>query len=218
MDEQLQPHASPCSSDSPSSPLPRVSGSEMAQASNEPALLTQIALADQSALSALYDRYHRLLYALAFKILRSPTEAEEVVLDVFCQVWRTAASYNAARGRVDAWLFTLTRSRSLDRLRVLARIKRTATAVEDAATVEPPAQIAGPEEDAILSERRAGVLAALDHLPKEQREVLELAYYQGLTHVEIAAQTGQALGTVKTRIRLGLSKLRESLRPIWANG
>lgn len=177
---------------------------------DEISLLERIAQQDQTALSELYDRYARVLYALAFKILESVEEAEEVVLDVFSQVWRTAGRYDAKRGRADAWLFMLTRSRSLDRLRALQRLTRAATASVDAAIVES-SSLCSPEEDLLISERRTYVVAALSKLPPEQRQVLELAYYKGLTHVEIAAQTGKSLGTIKTRIRLGLSKLREAL-------
>jgi RNA polymerase sigma-70 factor (ECF subfamily) len=173
-------------------------------------LLERIAKLDQAALSELYDRYARVLYALSFKILGSAEEAEEVVLDVFSQVWRTAGRYNAHRGRVDTWLFMLARSRALDKLRALQRLTKAATASMDAAKVES-CSLANPEEILLISERRTQVLAALSQLPQEQRQVLELAYYKGLTHVEIAAQTGKSLGTVKTRIRLGLGKLREAL-------
>lgn len=173
-------------------------------------LLERIAQQDQTALSELYDRYARVLYALAFKILESVEEAEEVVLDVFSQVWRTAKRYDAKRGRADAWLFMLTRSRSLDRLRALQRLTRAVTVSVDAVVVQSPS-CSNPEEDLLISERRTYVLAALTKLPPEQRQVLELAYYKGLTHVEIANQTGKSLGTIKTRIRLGLSKLRKAL-------
>lgn len=173
-------------------------------------LLERIAKLDQAALSELYDRYARILYALSFKILGSVEEAEEVVLDVFSQVWRTAGHYNAKRGRVDTWLFMLARSRALDKLRALQRLTKAATASMDAAKVEF-GSLANPEEILLISERRTQVLAALSKLPPEQRQVLELAYYKGLTQAEIAAQTGKSLGTVKTRIRLGLGKLREAL-------
>jgi RNA polymerase sigma factor (sigma-70 family) len=177
---------------------------------NDSLLLERIAKLDQCALSELYDRYARILYSLAFKILESVEEAEEVVLDVFSQVWRTAGRYDAKRGRVDAWLFMLTRSRSLDRLRALQRLAKAATASVDAAKVQSPT-LSHPEQDLLIAERRAIVLVALGQLPQEQRQVLELAYYKGLTHVEIAAYTGKSLGTIKTRIRLGLGKLREAL-------
>lgn len=180
------------------------------QTIDESPLLERIAQLDQTALSQLYDRYARVLYAVAFKILGSVEEAEEVVLDVFSQVWRTAARYNSTRGRVDTWLFMLTRSRALDRLRALQRLTRAVTVSVDNAMMES-LSLCNPEEDLLISERRAQVLAALAQLPQEQKQVLELAYYKGMTHVEIAAHTGKSLGTVKTRIRLGLSKLRDAL-------
>ncbi|HBE16648.1 MAG TPA: RNA polymerase [Cyanobacteria bacterium UBA11149] len=180
------------------------------QFTNETSLLERIARADKNALSQLYDRYGRILYALSFKILGSQEEAEEVVLDVFSQVWRIAQRYDPKKGKVDAWLFTLTRSRALDRLRILQRHEKTATASMEAA-LTPSQSTANPEEDLLIAERRDRILAAMAQLPIEQREVLELAYYQGLTHTEIATQTGKSLGTVKTRIRLGLEKLRLAL-------
>lgn len=180
------------------------------QTIDESPLLERIAQLDQTALSELYDRYARVLYAVAFKILGSAEEAEEVVLDVFSQVWRTAARYNSTRGRVDTWLFMLTRSRALDRLRALQRLTRAVTVSVDNAMMES-LSLCNPEEDLLISERRVQVLAALAQLPQEQKQVLELAYYKGMTHVEIAAHTGKSLGTVKTRIRLGLSKLRDAL-------
>lgn len=180
------------------------------QTIDESPLLERIAQLDQTALSQLYDRYARVLYAVAFKILGSVEEAEEVVLDVFSQVWRTAARYNSTRGRVDTWLFMLTRSRALDRLRALQRLTKAVTVSVDNAMMESPS-MCNPEEDLLIAERRAQVLAALAQLPQEQKQVLELAYYKGMTHVEIAAHTGKSLGTIKTRIRLGLSKLRDAL-------
>jgi RNA polymerase sigma-70 factor, ECF subfamily len=174
-------------------------------------LLAKIARQEQTALAQLYDRYARVLYAFAYKILESVEEAEEVVLDVFCQVWRTAESYNASRGRVDSWLFMLTRSRALDKLRVLTRIKSNQTISIDAIPIQPKAIAIEPHEEAIIQERRERVLAALCRLPDQQRQVLELTYYQGLTHVEIAAQLGKPIGTIKTRIRLGLVKLHKYL-------
>ncbi|MBF2087164.1 sigma-70 family RNA polymerase sigma factor [Thermoleptolyngbya sp. C42_A2020_037] len=179
--------------------------------SEEAHLLARIAQQDESALSTLYDRYARVLYSLAFRILGSVEEAEEIVLDVFSQVWKLAGRYDPQRGRVDAWLFMLTRSRSLDRLRSLQRVSKVVESSTDAIKINPQSQISDPTEDVLISERRERVLAAMQRLPVEQREVIELAYYQGLTHVEIAAKTEKSLGTVKTRIRLGLNKLRQLL-------
>ena len=173
-------------------------------------LVAQIAEQNQIALSHLYDRYARILYAVAFKSLGSVEESEEVVLDVFSQVWRTATRYDSEKGRVDTWLFMITRSRILDRLRGKQRSTKTEVASVEA-EIQSLRASADPVEEAIVSERREWVSAALSQLPDEQRRVLELSYYKGLSHGEIAAQTGFSLGTVKTRIRLGLNKLRTAL-------
>ncbi|PSB28017.1 sigma-70 family RNA polymerase sigma factor [Stenomitos frigidus] len=179
--------------------------------SDEADLLIRVAQHDQAALSALYDRYARVLYAVAFKSLRSAEESEEVVLDVFAQVWRTAARYDVAKGRVDSWLFMMTRSRVLDRLRSFQRVTKVTLASENLAEIQASTPGVDPVENVLILERRDRVLAALSQLPEEQRQVIELAYYKGLTQVEIAAQTNLSLGTVKTRVRLGLSKLRVAL-------
>jgi RNA polymerase sigma factor (sigma-70 family) len=171
----------------------------------EAALLVRIAQKDQTALSQLYDRYARIIHAIAYKSLGSREECEEVVLDVFAQIWRTSDRYDPARGRVDTWVFMLARSRILDRLRSLQRAVKTETASIDAAQIQSSRSSVDPIEDALVLERREIVLAALSKLPDE------LAYYRGLSQSEIAAQVGVSLGTVKTRIRLGLSKLRVAL-------
>jgi RNA polymerase sigma-70 factor, ECF subfamily len=176
-------------------------------------IVAKIAQQDQAAFSWLYDRYARLVYALTYRILGSVEEAEEIVLDVFAQVWRTADRYDPQRGRVDAWLCLLARSRSLDRLRSLKRSARRVEASEQAAIAEPVFDNK-PEAELMITERREIVQAAIGQLPLEQQQVLVLAYFQGLTHKEVAAQTGQPLGTVKTRIRLGLGKLKDILQPI----
>lgn len=176
--------------------------------------IQQIAQGDQVALGRLYDRYARSLYSLAYKSLGSVEECEELVLDVFAQVWRIADRYDVSRARVDTWLFMIARSRVLDRL----RRKQRQTKVTDAViALDPPTgQAPSPTEDAEITERREQVRSVLAQLPPEQQRVLELAYYQGLSHREIAEQTGLALGTVKTRIRLGLDKLRSALKnSIW---
>jgi RNA polymerase sigma factor (sigma-70 family) len=171
-------------------------------------LIQQVAQRKSAALSELYDRYARIMYAVAFKMLGSAEESEEVVLDVFNQVWNTAASYAANRGRVDGWLFMMTRSRTLDRLRARQRQAKVATASIEAVQTQTHRGTPLPEENLMVQERRERVLAALAKIPEEQRLVLEMAYYGGRSQSEIAAQTGLSLGTVKTRIRLGLNKLR----------
>ncbi len=171
-------------------------------------LLTRISQGDQAALSALYDRYAKIIYAFAFKSLRSVEESEEVVMDVFAQVWRIGDRYDAQKGRVDTWLFTIARSRILDRVRKLQRTQGATTFSIDALEIQPKADSVDLFEEAFIAERRSRMMAAMKTLPDEQRFVLELAYYQGLSHSQIAAQTGISLGTVKTRIRLGLNKLK----------
>ena len=173
-------------------------------------LLVQIARKDQTALAKLYDRYGRASYALAYKILGSIEEAEEVVLDVFSQIWQKAASYDVSRSRVDTWLFMLTRSRAIDRLRVLQRTFRAAQACLEEAKIST-SNFAEPMEDAMIKERGEQVKTALEKLPAEQRQAIELAYYQGLTCAAISAKTGISIGTIKTRIRLGIAKLRQAL-------
>lgn len=182
---------------------------------NEIALISRIAAQDQTALSMLYNRYARVIYTLAYKILNSAEESEEIVLDVFNQVWRIAKNYNFQKGRVDTWLFMMTRSRALDRLRTYARFDKAVEASEDAISMRTHTN--SPEEDVLMQERRLYVKACLGELPDEQSRVIELAYFKGLSHSEIASQTGISLGTVKTRIRLGLKKLRESIGDEWCS-
>jgi RNA polymerase sigma-70 factor (ECF subfamily) len=167
---------------------------------------------DQQALAALYDATSRAVYGLLLRILSDPSAAEEVLLDVYTQVWRQAGSYSAARGKPMAWLTTIARSRAIDRLR-RGRQEQMHTAPLDEA-VRASAD-AGVEECVLASEVGSVVRAALDALAPEQREVIEMAYYGGMSHSEIAAARGLPLGTVKTRTRLGMMRLREMLRPAW---
>jgi RNA polymerase sigma-70 factor, ECF subfamily len=178
---------------------------------DDTSLLARIAKGDQIALSELYDRYARIMYSVAFRSLRSVEESEEIVLDVFAQVWRIAERYDSAKSRVDAWLFMLTRSRVLDRLRKNQRSNPSSALLTDFSEFQSLSSKVEPIEELMICERRDRVLSALKILPPEQRLVIELAYYQGLTHSQIASQTGMSLGTVKTRIRLGLSKLKSAL-------
>jgi RNA polymerase sigma-70 factor (ECF subfamily) len=157
----------------------------------------------------LYDRHARPIYSLALRILGDATEAEDIVQEVFSQAWKQAARYNAARGAVGAWLLTLTRSRAIDRLRA----KRARPGDVSDERVADQLVDAGPPADLLVlsSEQVARVRAALDELPLLQRAAIELAYYEGLTHAEIADRLEQPLGTVKTRIRLAMLKLRDVL-------
>jgi RNA polymerase sigma-70 factor (ECF subfamily) len=178
---------------------------------DDASLLARIAQRDQTALSQLYDRYAGVIHGLAFKSLRSTEESEEVVLDVFAQVWRIADRYDPHKGRTDTWIFTLARSRILDRVRKMQRSRSAATLSIETAEIHPPADAIDLFEASIIRERRHQVMMAMKGLPPEQKQVIDLAYFQGMSQREIAVKTGLALGTIKTRIRLGLSKLRSAL-------
>ncbi|HTT63613.1 MAG TPA: sigma-70 family RNA polymerase sigma factor [Bryobacteraceae bacterium] len=164
----------------------------------------RIAGADQAALAALYDATNRLTYGLALRVLGNPADAEEVTLDIYTQVWRDASSFDERRGSVVAWLMTIARSRAIDRLRSgTSRSRRE----EPLADLDRPAAANAPAPTGIGRE----VQAALQTLAPEQREAIELAYWYGYSHTELAARLGQPLGTVKTRIRMGMMKLRSQL-------
>jgi RNA polymerase sigma-70 factor, ECF subfamily len=165
-------------------------------------LLLRLTAGDQHALGEVYDRYASLVNGLALRILRNRTEAEDVVQEVFVQIWRQAGRFDPARGSPEAWICTMARTRALDRLR------RRASRRED-----PPDAAPGPSE-APRTEQALAVRKALDTLSDDQRNALELAYYEGLTQTEIAARLGQPLGTVKTRIRTALIRLRDVLGPV----
>jgi RNA polymerase sigma factor (sigma-70 family) len=168
-------------------------------------LIQRIMQQDRSALSVLYDRYARVVYAMTYRSLGSVEESEEVVMDVFAKVWTSATSYDATKARVDTWIFMMTRSRVLDRLRSKQRRSKVTEAVM---VFDLPTTTTDTSLDLEIAERRNQVIAALATLPAEQRQVLELAYFSGWSQREIAESTGLALGTVKTRMRLGLEKLR----------
>jgi len=173
------------------------------------ALIRRMCDADETALGALYDRWARSLYSLVFHLLKDADEAEDVVEETFWQAWRKASSYEPSRGAVSTWLLTIGRRRALDRLRTKNRRREESTHSGILADVASPAS--DPLQMVESSERRSNVLTALRALPDEQREVLELGYFQGLSQSEIADTTGQPLGTVKTRMRLAMQKLREPL-------
>ena len=174
------------------------------------ALIERMAGGDESALSALYDRSSRLIFGLLLRILNDAGLAEEVLLDVYMQVWRQAGRYDPVRGKTLAWLVTIARSRAIDRLRSTRQEELRKESLD--ATGHALTLTTAFEDPTIAPERQKIVRSALDSLPPEQREVIEMAYYLGLSHSEIAARLGQPLGTVKTRTRLGMIKLREQLK------
>jgi len=165
--------------------------------------------ADQSGLAALYDESSSLVYSVALRMLGHREDAEEVTLDVYTQVWRTAASYDPSRGTVAAWLVTQARSRAIDRMRARGSRREREQPMVKFFDLEVDAP--SPEQESEAGQRRRRLLAALATLAPEQREVIQLAFFSDLTHGELASQLGQPLGTVKSRIRLGMIKLREQL-------
>lgn len=182
------------------------------------ALVYRMQSGDQRALSEFYDRWFPVVNALVLRMVKSASDVEDVVEETFWQAWRQADRFAAERGSVQTWLLTIARSRSLDRLRSLKR--RREDSIDEVAppsvttmpadSVLPPSS-SDPALAAELEERSVLVRAALSDLPREQREALELGYFGGLSQSEIAERTGQPLGTVKTRMRLALLKLRDRL-------
>ena len=173
------------------------------------AVIGRMAGGDESALGALYDRWADAVNALVVRIVRDEVEAEEVVEAVFWQAWQQAGRYTSDRGVPGAWLLTIARSKSLDRLRSLRRRRDEQPADESIFDRQPA--VGDPLSILATSERAAHVSAALRQLPDEQREVLELAYFDGLSQSEIAERLTLPLGTVKTRARLALRKMRDRL-------
>lgn len=172
-------------------------------------LFSGMAEGDQGALAQLYDATNRQVYGLALRIVSDAADAEEVTLDVYTQAWRQAARFDPTRGEPITWLLTLAHSRAIDRLRSRGGARKREQTLD--AVVQLPAGDADPEHSSALAERARFVRKALSALSPEQREVIELAYFEGLTHVEIADRIRQPLGTAKSRIRLGMARLREAL-------
>jgi RNA polymerase sigma-70 factor (ECF subfamily) len=170
-------------------------------------LVQSIAAGDQLALHALYERAHRIVFTLIMRITANRETAEELTIDVFHDVWRRASRYDAASGTVLGWILNQARSRAIDRLRFENRKKRS-----DAGDTHPPEEVAADPHD-VLELREQGELlrAALAMLTPDERQAIEMTFFAGLTHVEAAARLNQPLGTIKTRIRSGLHKLRHTL-------
>ena len=173
-------------------------------------LIERMAAGDGGALRELYDQHARGVYSLAMRILRSQQDAEDLVQEVFVQAWKLAARYDTKRGTVAGWLLMQAKSRAIDRLR--GRKSRPEGAEVDPVVVESaPDAAEGADERLVRTQEAGRIRRALEGLPLLQRTAVELAYYEGLTHVEIADRLEQPLGTVKTRIRQGLLRLRDAL-------
>ncbi len=175
-------------------------------------LIAQVARGDERALAQLYDVTSRIVYGLCVRIVKDPSAAEDITLETYLQLWRTAESYDPVRGTVTAWLLMVVRSRAIDWLRARrsrrAELEQNLDEVFDLQDARP-----SPERVSIDAGRARVIRAAMEGLPVEQRRAIELTYFAGLSHSEIAIKTGLPIGTVKTRIRLGMMRLRELLGP-----
>ena len=179
---------------------------------DDAALLRRMAEGDEQALGAFYDRWSALVHSVVLRILRQRDDVEDTVEEVFWQAWRQAGRYEASRGAVQTWLLTIARSRALDRVRSLKRLREDPLDGESGEMVAQLATEGDASMDAEAAERRGIVIAALAELPAEQREALELGYFGGLSQSEIAERLGQPLGTIKTRMRLAMQKLKGRLQ------
>ena len=175
------------------------------------ALLGMIAQGDREAFSRFYDGFAPLAFGLIRRIVRDPAASEEVLQEVFWQIWREAARYDPRRGSPEAWVVMRAKTRAIDRLRAIRRRERTFVAPVDDA-IAASASDAPAENPGVAAERRGRVRSALEGLPEPQRRVVELAFFEGLTQSEIAHRLGEPLGTVKTRARLGLERLRSLMK------
>jgi len=174
-------------------------------AQDDAALLALVQRGDESAMASLFDRYSKIVYSVALRVLRDPASAEDVLQEVFMQIWRNPNGFVATRGSLGGWLAVVARNRSIDAL----RRKRPSEQVDDMALASNY-NLANEAERNSLMEKARGVIRLL---PMEQRKTLEMAFFDGLTHSEIAEMTGDPLGTVKTRIRSALTSLRKAFTP-----
>jgi len=183
---------------------------------NDQALVEQLMSRDPAALAAVYDGYGRAVFALALRILGDPAGAEDVVHDVFLKLWGQPEQYRVERGSLRAWLLSVAHNRAIDLLRrrrvALSRMVTTDQDWEQVAREAARDTATDPEDQAALAEEAAQVRWALDQIPGPQRRAIELAFFEGKTHGEISEELGEPLGTAKTRIRLGMRKLRTLLR------
>jgi RNA polymerase sigma-70 factor (ECF subfamily) len=178
---------------------------------DDESLIRLVAVSRSEALSALYDRYNRLVFSMALHAVGDPATAEEITQDVFFRVWEKAGTYRMEQARVSTWLVSITRYRSIDILRQRGARPQLHDDAGEALAAMPDSN-PGPEDQADQTLEQRRVRAALAALPPEQRRSVELAYYGGLSHSEIASATGEPLGTIKTRIRMAMQKLRQMLR------
>jgi RNA polymerase sigma-70 factor, ECF subfamily len=186
------------------SPRSSSGGAQPRDSGNDRLLLERVEARDQGAMAEIFDTYSRMAYSIALRVLKDPAQAEDVMQDVFFQVWQNPRAFAPERGSLGAWLAVVVRNRSIDAM----RRRRPSDPVEDV-VLASSADVASEVEHTTMIEHVRGVIK---NLPPEQRESLELAYFSGMTHAEIAEQKGEPLGTVKTRIRTALSTLRKAFQ------
>ncbi len=186
---------------------------ERPELSEEIDLITRVAARDREAFSRLYDNYAGVLYTMALRVLNNPDDAQDVLQDVFVQIWDKAASYDVSRGKPLTWAITMTRNKAIDRLRSTQRRLRLRDDVESETEVFTQAGNPGAAEEVYAHESNEIVRNAVMQLSDEQREAIELAFFKGLTQHEIADRLNQPLGTIKARIRRGMIKLRTIIKP-----
>ena len=190
-------------------PLTSEGNTLSADSQNSPVyLIRQTANQDREAFSQLYDRFSSLVYTLAMRMLRMSSDAEDLLQEVFVQVWHQANRYSEERGSPEAWIVNIARSRAIDKLRSIRRMERSFILTDDPANAESSDNV---ESSAAESETKLTMNSALANLPEAQRKVLELAYFDGLSQSEIANRLKEPLGTVKTRMRSGIQRLRDLL-------
>jgi RNA polymerase sigma-70 factor (ECF subfamily) len=183
-------------------------------------LVRRMQSGDERALGTFYDRWYPIVNGLVARMLKSADDVEDVVEETFWQVWRQANRFAEGRGSVQTWVLTIARSRALDRLRATRRRREESMdddGGENLASIAEPTYVRAANDPSLAvehKERSQLIMAALGELPREQREALELGYFKGLSQSEIAERTGQPLGTVKTRMRLAMQKLRDRLSPL----
>ena len=181
-----------------------MSGAEVKRGSTDMALLSAIRSGDENAMAELYDRYSGIVYSVSLRVLGDTGAAEDVLQEVFLQLWRNPALFDSSRGNLAPWLAVIARNRAIDALRK----RRPETDIADVViSVEP--DMAGDAERAMVMTKVRSVLGGM---PTAQRSALEMAYFEGLSHAEISARTGEPLGTIKTRIRTGLLTLRKAFQ------
>ncbi|MGE3960253.1 MAG: sigma-70 family RNA polymerase sigma factor [Dehalococcoidia bacterium] len=210
---EIRTHLRDVTSGDGASTRARTAGAD--RAADDAVLMEALGRGDLQALEALYDRYSALVFSVSLRVLHDPQLAEDVVQEVFLRLWRQPASFDPGRGRFISWLMSVTRNRALDELRRVSRRNRSEDQEEDESNPLDALATSDRMDDPVLGaelrEQREAVRTAMTRLPPEQRRAIELAYFSGLTQAEISDVTGDPLGTVKTRIRLGMRKLRDAL-------